>query len=147
MADVEAAQVPASPTSTPGSRTPPRPRPSWFRGLQDDIDAAYSDVPVLICCALSALCDTVAFNAAGVFVSMQTGESDGDIVEYASESTDRLQETRYSWLSAPQVCLQDSPSSGSSRSALLSPSGWAALPSHSCAACGRCASRPWPRRS
>lgn len=40
-----------------------------------DIDPKYSDIPIIICCLVSGLCDSAAFNAASVFVSMQTGNT------------------------------------------------------------------------
>ncbi|KAF6833095.1 duf1275 domain protein [Colletotrichum plurivorum] len=43
--------------------------------LRDDVNVRYTDVPVLACCLVSGLCDSVAVNAAGVFVSMQTGNT------------------------------------------------------------------------
>jgi uncharacterized membrane protein YoaK (UPF0700 family) len=42
--------------------------------LRHDIDPAHSDLPVLLCSFISGLCDSVAFNASSVFVSMQTGK-------------------------------------------------------------------------
>ncbi|KAF3769324.1 hypothetical protein M406DRAFT_337558 [Cryphonectria parasitica EP155] len=41
----------------------------------DDIDPAHSDAPIIACCFVSGLCDSVAFNASNVFVSMQTGNT------------------------------------------------------------------------
>lgn len=46
----------------------------WLASLSDDIDPARSDIPTIACCFVSGLCDSVAFNASNVFVSMQTGE-------------------------------------------------------------------------
>ncbi|KAK1573363.1 uncharacterized protein LY79DRAFT_525904 [Colletotrichum navitas] len=43
--------------------------------LRDDVNIRYTDIPVLACCLVSGLCDSVAVNAAGVFVSMQTGNT------------------------------------------------------------------------
>ena len=43
--------------------------------LQDDVDLAYAYYPLLLYCLVSGLSDSVAFNAAGVFVSMQTGNT------------------------------------------------------------------------
>ncbi|WYZ39635.1 hypothetical protein EsH8_III_001549 [Colletotrichum jinshuiense] len=43
--------------------------------LRDDVNVRYTDIPVLACCLVSGLCDSVAVNAAGVFVSMQTGNT------------------------------------------------------------------------
>lgn len=42
--------------------------------LDDDISLSYADVPVVACCLVSGLTDSVAFSAASVFVSMQTGK-------------------------------------------------------------------------
>ncbi|KAL5611397.1 hypothetical protein BROUX41_000987 [Berkeleyomyces rouxiae] len=50
-------------------------RRSWRQRLSDEIDPRFSDIPVLACCAVTGLCDTVVFNAAGVFVGMQTGNT------------------------------------------------------------------------
>ena len=41
--------------------------------LREDISLHHADIPVLLCCAVSGLADSCAFNAGGVFVSMQTG--------------------------------------------------------------------------
>lgn len=51
-----------------------REKSGWLSTLRDDIDPAHSDAPVLACCFVSGLCDSVAFNASSVFVSMQTGK-------------------------------------------------------------------------
>ncbi|KAK3939724.1 hypothetical protein QBC46DRAFT_364602 [Diplogelasinospora grovesii] len=45
------------------------------RTLRDDINLSYADMPVLACCMVSGLCDSVAFNATGTFASMQTGNT------------------------------------------------------------------------
>ncbi|KAK1700804.1 hypothetical protein BDP55DRAFT_625076 [Colletotrichum godetiae] len=50
-------------------------RRSFGDWLRDDVNIRYTDVPVLACCLVSGLCDSVAVNAAGVFVSMQTGNT------------------------------------------------------------------------
>lgn len=42
--------------------------------LRHDIDPSHSDLPILLCSFVSGLCDSVAFNASNVFVSMQTGK-------------------------------------------------------------------------
>lgn len=57
------------------SRAPRKQSPSWLSRITDDIHLSRADMPILACCAVSGLCDSVAFNAAGVFVSMQTGAS------------------------------------------------------------------------
>lgn len=49
------------------------PTRGWLATLHDDIDPAHSDIPVVTCSFVSGLCDSVAFNASSVFVSMQTG--------------------------------------------------------------------------
>ncbi|KAK5654072.1 hypothetical protein OQA88_7752 [Cercophora sp. LCS_1] len=43
--------------------------------LLDEISLTYADLPLLACCAISGLCDSVAFNATGTFASMQTGNT------------------------------------------------------------------------
>ncbi|KAK7722283.1 hypothetical protein SLS64_000820 [Diaporthe eres] len=39
------------------------------------VDLAHCDIPVVLCCLASGLCDASAFAAWGCFVSMQTGNS------------------------------------------------------------------------
>jgi uncharacterized membrane protein YoaK (UPF0700 family) len=48
---------------------------SWLSTFRDDVHLAHTDLPVLATCIVSGLCDSVAFNAIGVFVSMQTGNT------------------------------------------------------------------------
>ncbi|KEY73666.1 hypothetical protein S7711_07713 [Stachybotrys chartarum IBT 7711] len=48
---------------------------SWRAGLRMDVDKQYADIPVCLCSFVSGLCDSTAFNAATVFVSMQTGNT------------------------------------------------------------------------
>lgn len=43
--------------------------------LREEINPSHSDLPVLATCFVSGICDSVAFNASSVFVSMQTGKS------------------------------------------------------------------------
>lgn len=52
-----------------------RPKHGVVDWLRDDVNVRHTDIPVLACCLVSGLCDSVAVNAAGVFVSMQTGRS------------------------------------------------------------------------
>lgn len=47
----------------------------WTRTLRDDVDVSFAYFHLLACCIISGLSDSVAFNAAGVFVSMQTGKA------------------------------------------------------------------------
>lgn len=44
----------------------------WLSQLRDDVSLSHTDIPVLACCTVSGLCDSVAFNATGTFASMQT---------------------------------------------------------------------------
>lgn len=48
---------------------------SWSSALRKDVDKQYADIPVCICSFVSGMCDSVAFNAGAVFVSMQTGNT------------------------------------------------------------------------
>ncbi|KAK3331507.1 hypothetical protein B0H66DRAFT_466525 [Apodospora peruviana] len=43
--------------------------------LRDDVSLNHTDIPILACCMVSGLCDSVAFNATGTFASMQTGNT------------------------------------------------------------------------
>lgn len=51
------------------------PKPGFMTRLREEINPAHSDLPVLATCFVSGICDSVAFNASSVFVSMQTGKS------------------------------------------------------------------------
>lgn len=51
------------------------PKPSFVAGLREDINIQYADIPVCLCSLVSGLCDSIAFNASSVFVSMQTGNT------------------------------------------------------------------------
>lgn len=49
---------------------------SWSSYLKAEIAIAYhADIPIILCCMVSGLCDSAAYNAFSCFVSMQTGES------------------------------------------------------------------------
>ena len=84
MADVERAAVTESSSAAvtlhqePVEPLPPHTSAPytkrWLVRVTDDVNLSYADIPILACCAVSGLCDSVAFNAAGVFVSMQTGQ-------------------------------------------------------------------------
>ncbi|CAK7229767.1 hypothetical protein SCUCBS95973_007339 [Sporothrix curviconia] len=66
------AQSPTTDTDTkpaPAAKSPPS------STLSDEIDLSYAYIPLLLYCLVSGLSDSVAFNAAGVFVSMQTGNT------------------------------------------------------------------------
>lgn len=67
-ADIEA----HSPTDAQKDTPKNTPAPS---SLSDEIDLTYAYIPLLLYCLVSGLSDSVAFNAAGVFVSMQTGNT------------------------------------------------------------------------
>lgn len=63
----------SSDTTPPPEKASPKAAAGWTTTLRHDIDPAHSDAPILACCFVSGLCDSVAFNASSVFVSMQTG--------------------------------------------------------------------------
>lgn len=56
-------------------RRPKAPAFALFSNLRGEIDKNYADIPVCLCSLVSGLCDSVAFNASSVFVSMQTGNT------------------------------------------------------------------------
>lgn len=62
------ASVRSGPASQPA-------KPSVVSSLRDDINLQYADIPVCLCSLVSGLCDSIAFNASSVFVSMQTGNT------------------------------------------------------------------------
>ncbi|KAK4213751.1 hypothetical protein QBC37DRAFT_168786 [Rhypophila decipiens] len=43
--------------------------------LLDDVSLDHTGAPILACCFISGICDSVAFNATGTFASMQTGNT------------------------------------------------------------------------
>lgn len=43
------------------------------RLFDDVVSLHHADLPLLACCFVSGLCDSVTFNATGTFASMQTG--------------------------------------------------------------------------
>ncbi len=65
--------APPTAASLSNARTPSR--RSFLARLHDDVSLSYADIPILACCMVSGLCDSVAFNATGTFASMQTGAS------------------------------------------------------------------------
>ncbi|CAK7271585.1 hypothetical protein SEPCBS119000_004681 [Sporothrix epigloea] len=71
LARDDAAAIPA-PSPTESKLTPAPPSSS---SLSDEIDLSYAYIPLLLYCFVSGISDSVAFNAAGVFVSMQTGNT------------------------------------------------------------------------
>lgn len=60
-------------TSSQGSVT--RQRSTFLSSFRKDVDKTHANIPVCICSFVSGLCDSVAFSAASVFVSMQTGNT------------------------------------------------------------------------
>lgn len=74
MAAENGLRVPDSSDTDNEPQTQPQPKRGVIDWLRDDVNLRHTDIPVLACCLVSGLCDSVAVNAAGVFVSMQTGE-------------------------------------------------------------------------
>ncbi|KAH8661978.1 hypothetical protein BX600DRAFT_307404 [Xylariales sp. PMI_506] len=64
----------AESSSTSVSSAPAAP-PSFAATMRLDVNKQYADIPVCLCSLTSGLCDSVAFNASSVFVSMQTGNT------------------------------------------------------------------------
>lgn len=46
----------------------------WLAYFQSEISISHADIPIILCCLVSGLCDSSAYNAWTCFVSMQTGE-------------------------------------------------------------------------
>ncbi|CAK7242034.1 MAG: hypothetical protein STHCBS139747_003510 [Sporothrix thermara] len=65
----------AAPGLSPTVEAKPSPSRTISPSLSDEIDLTYAYIPLLCYCFVSGLSDSVAFNAAGVFVSMQTGNT------------------------------------------------------------------------
>ncbi|KAI6307634.1 hypothetical protein MCOR34_007523 [Pyricularia oryzae] len=53
-----------------GADSKPEKSQSWLARLQQDVTLAHADIPILACCGVSGICDSVAFSGANVFVSM-----------------------------------------------------------------------------
>lgn len=82
-------QVPAGPGSgsdtetnneasrqvAPQEKQQQAPPQSWASWLRDEVHVDYTDLPLMACCLVSGLCDSVTVNASNVFVSMQTGNT------------------------------------------------------------------------
>lgn len=68
-------RVSSDASTMPQQETKPTPKSGLQAGLREEIDPSHSDLPVLATCFVSGICDSVAFNASSVFVSMQTGKS------------------------------------------------------------------------
>ncbi|KAK0634175.1 hypothetical protein B0T14DRAFT_534104 [Immersiella caudata] len=62
------------PSNPPSDVKKPEPQGLLAR-LHRDIDTHHADLMLIVCCCVSGLCDSVAFNATGAFVSMQTGNT------------------------------------------------------------------------
>lgn len=133
-----------TPSSTPGvlssgessdssAMAPPtEQKRGWLTTLRDDIDPARSDIPIISCCFVSGLCDSVAFNASNVFVSMQTGKSISRKPRVVNEPlglTSHRQETPSSSPSALPISRTAHPHSGSRLLSPSRPSGPAAIAS------------------
>ncbi|KAI3395884.1 hypothetical protein diail_669 [Diaporthe ilicicola] len=68
-------RVSSDSSAMPAQDSKPAPKPGFIARLRDEINPSHSDLPVLATCFVSGLCDSVAFNASSVFVSMQTGNT------------------------------------------------------------------------
>ncbi|KAK0654761.1 hypothetical protein B0T16DRAFT_450524 [Cercophora newfieldiana] len=77
MIDESGATTPTQPKQQlPPPRKDVKPASSGLLAhLRRDIDVRHADLILIVCCMLSGLCDSVAFNATGAFVSMQTGNT------------------------------------------------------------------------
>lgn len=54
---------------------PPSAALRFWSHVQTDISPKHADIPVIICCFVSGLCDSATYNAWTCFVSMQTGKA------------------------------------------------------------------------
>lgn len=54
---------------------PSKPQSPALKRFRANINKTYADIPICLCSMVSGLCDSVAFNASQVFVSMQTGNT------------------------------------------------------------------------
>lgn len=67
-------RVSSDASTMPQQDTETAARPGFMTRLCEEINPSHSDLPVLATCFVSGICDSVAFNASSVFVSMQTGK-------------------------------------------------------------------------
>ncbi|KAH7304773.1 DUF1275 domain protein [Stachybotrys elegans] len=68
-------ELPLTETDVETSAAPSIKSRTWSSTLAMDIDKHHADIPVVLCSFVSGLCDSVAFSASTVFVSMQTGNT------------------------------------------------------------------------
>jgi hypothetical protein len=68
-------RVSSDASTMPQQETEAAPKHDFMTRLREEINPSHSDLPVLATCFVSGICDSVAFNASSVFVSMQTGKS------------------------------------------------------------------------
>lgn len=58
------------------------PKVSARQYLQTEIHLDHADIPIILCCLVSGLCDSSAYNAWTCFVSMQTGTIYFSMLQY-----------------------------------------------------------------
>ncbi|KAI1080952.1 hypothetical protein F5B20DRAFT_85028 [Whalleya microplaca] len=75
MADSNAVLPTSNDTSATASTRSQSRGAFTISNLREDVDKNYADIPICLCSLVSGLCDSVAFNASSVFVSMQTGNT------------------------------------------------------------------------
>ncbi|KAG8159366.1 hypothetical protein KVR01_011027 [Diaporthe batatas] len=68
-------RVSSDASTMPQQETETAAKPGFMTRLREEINPSHSDLPVLATCFVSGICDSVAFNASSVFVSMQTGNT------------------------------------------------------------------------
>jgi len=70
----EEPELPTTENSPNGSTTKPA-KMSWREHIATEISLDHADIPIILCCLVSGLCDSSAYNAWSCFVSMQTGNT------------------------------------------------------------------------
>jgi hypothetical protein len=115
-------RVSSEASTMPQQETEAAPKLGLMTRLHEEIDPSHSDLPVLATCFVSGICDSVAFNASSVFVSMQTGQSlpasfpgprEGRSMLATRPSLPAIQGTPSSSLSVQQIFLTPPRPSGS----------------------------------
>lgn len=68
-------------------KVPPPKKNYWNQSLahlRTEISVDHADIPIIVCCLVSGLCDSSAYNAWNCFVAMQTGKPFPNVIMISS---------------------------------------------------------------
>lgn len=75
--ELETGQLATEPGSPSNASAQQKEQSHWLAilsHLKTEISLEHADIPIIVCCLVSGLCDSSAYNAWSCFVSMQTGK-------------------------------------------------------------------------